>query len=450
MMRAGDQIGPYTLVSKLGRGAFGVVWLAERRTAIATTKAALKMPLDDEIDLEVVKQEANVWIQASGHPNVLPIIEANIYDEQIVIASEYAPDGSLENWLQNHGGLAPSIDVAIEMMSGILSGLEHLHTRKIIHRDLKPANLLLQGQTPRLTDFGISRMLKSTSISSIIAGTPAYMAPEAFDGKRNVQTDVWSAGVIFYQLLAGRLPFPQTDFTGLVGAILTRVPDELPASVPMRIKEVISLALQKDVARRYKSAIEMRNVLRRFTQTPIESFDQATMKRPLSNSGNQDQRTHLSLQETEIAGTVRIQTNKGDITILLYPDEAPATVANFVDLVERGFYDGLKFHRYEPGFIIQGGDPLGNGKGGYVDPQTGRERRINLEVTPKLKHGEAGAVAMARSSNLNSASSQFYITLGPASFLDMQYAVFGRVINGMDVVKQIRAGDTMIRVKVID
>ena len=141
-----------------------------------------------------------------------------------------------------------------------------------------------------------------------------------------------------------------------------------------------------------------------------------------------------------------IETNKGAITIELYEDKAPITAGNFIDLVERGFYDGLAFHRYEPNFVIQGGDPLGNGTGGFTDPQTGRERRIKLEVSRDLPHGEAGAVAMARSSNPDSASCQFYITLGPAAFLDMQYAVFGRVTEGLDVVKQLRAGDRMTRV----
>ncbi|HKP11336.1 MAG TPA: peptidylprolyl isomerase [Blastocatellia bacterium] len=142
-----------------------------------------------------------------------------------------------------------------------------------------------------------------------------------------------------------------------------------------------------------------------------------------------------------------LETNKGTITIELYEDKAPITAGNFIDLIGRGFYDGLTFHRYEPGFVIQGGDPVGNGTGGFQDPQTGRERRIKLEVSRDLPHGQAGAVAMARSSNPDSASCQFYITLGPAAFLDMQYAVFGRVTDGMDVVNQLRAGDRMTSVK---
>ena len=138
-----------------------------------------------------------------------------------------------------------------------------------------------------------------------------------------------------------------------------------------------------------------------------------------------------------------METNKGTIRFLLYEDLAPITAANFIELAERKFYDGLTFHRVEPGFVIQGGCPWGNGMGGS-------EKKIPLEVTPELKHGEAGAVAMARSSDPNSASSQFYITLGPAAFLDNNYAVFGRVIEGQSVVNSIRVGDKMTQVTIVE
>ncbi len=140
--------------------------------------------------------------------------------------------------------------------------------------------------------------------------------------------------------------------------------------------------------------------------------------------------------------TAVIETGKGTIKFELYEDLAPVTTANFIELAGRNFYDGLNFHRVEPGFVIQGGCPLGNGMGGS-------DKKIQLEVSPNLKHGDAGAVAMARSSDPNSASSQFYITLGPAAFLDNNYAVFGRVTEGMDVVKNIRVGDTMSKVTIV-
>jgi len=149
---------------------------------------------------------------------------------------------------------------------------------------------------------------------------------------------------------------------------------------------------------------------------------------------------------------VVMETTKGTIKIKVFTGEAPITANNFVDLVQRGFYNGLKFHRYEPGFVIQGGDPNGNGTGGFVDPSTHQERTIPLEKKPGLRHDSKGVVAMARSSNPNSASSQFYITLGPASFLDDPpgYAVFGKVVDGMPVVEELRAGDKMTKVAVGD
>jgi peptidyl-prolyl cis-trans isomerase B (cyclophilin B) len=140
--------------------------------------------------------------------------------------------------------------------------------------------------------------------------------------------------------------------------------------------------------------------------------------------------------------TAIIETSKGQIKVILNEDLAPITTANFIELAERKFYDGLKFHRVEAGFVIQGGCPYGTGTGGSG-------KTIPLEVSPDLKHGDAGAVAMARSTDPNSASSQFYITLGRADFLDGNYAVFGRVTEGMDIVRQIQVGDVMNRVHVV-
>lgn len=262
MAEAERKLGPYTLVNKIGRGAFGVVWLAERRSSIATTRFALKLPRDEDIDLEAFKQEATIWLQASGHPNVVPMIEAEIYDEQLVIVSEYVPDGSLGGWLGQHSGRAPSIETASELIDGVLAGLAHLHSRRIIHRDLKPDNILLQHETPRLADFGIARLLKTGSYSSNVSGTFAYMAPEAFDGKRNEQTDVWSAGVIFYQMLAGRLPYDQPDTASLVAAIMLNDPPPLPESVPEVLRLLVMKALQREPAKRYATAKEMRRDLR--------------------------------------------------------------------------------------------------------------------------------------------------------------------------------------------
>ncbi|HEX8737131.1 MAG TPA: serine/threonine-protein kinase [Pyrinomonadaceae bacterium] len=263
MFREGSQIGPYTLIRKLGRGGFGEVWLAERKSKFVTTKVAVKLPHDEQIDHEAIKQEATLWEQASGHPNILPIIDADEYDGQIVIVSEYAPDGSLEQWLKQNGKM--TLEKAVETTIQILDGLEFLHLRGIIHRDLKPANILLQGKTPRLADFGISRALRATasSQSSNVSGTFAYMPPEGFDGKRSVQTDIWSVGVNLYQFLTGRLPFPHREPSALIAAIMMREFEPLPADIPQSLRNVINQALSKQPENRYASAAAMREDLRR-------------------------------------------------------------------------------------------------------------------------------------------------------------------------------------------
>ncbi|HEX8177156.1 MAG TPA: tetratricopeptide repeat protein [Pyrinomonadaceae bacterium] len=261
MLRAHDEIGPFTLIEELGKGSFGVVWLAEERSIFAAPRVALKIALEDSVSSEAIKREAKLWVHGSGHINVLPIFSVRIYDEQIVIVSEYAPDGSLEEWLERYGGSAPSVEAAVDMMCGILAGLEHLHSKGIIHRDLKPANILLQGETPRLTDFGLARLLEANTHSMKAAGTFPYMAPEAFSGERSEQTDVWAAGVIFYQMLVGSLPFPQQDIRSLMNAIDKDDPS-LPSSIPEPLRDVIATALQKLPVERYKSANEMRKALR--------------------------------------------------------------------------------------------------------------------------------------------------------------------------------------------
>ncbi len=141
-----------------------------------------------------------------------------------------------------------------------------------------------------------------------------------------------------------------------------------------------------------------------------------------------------SLSEEAKTAQARIHTAKGDIVFRFYPDEAPQHAAAFIKLARGGFYDGLTFHRVEPGFVIQGGDPNGNGTGG-----PGYTLDAEFNDHPHLK----GTVAMARAASPNSAGSQFYICLDDAPFLNRQYTVFGHVVEGQNVVDGIRPGDVM-------
>ena len=163
-------------------------------------------------------------------------------------------------------------------------------------------------------------------------------------------------------------------------------------------------------------------------------------KRPLIGKPTTDEVAAIKAEGKKIAV---IETAHGKLVFELYDDDAPLTVANFVKLARAGFYDGLTFHRVvkEPQpFVVQGGDPLGNGMGnpGYM---------IEGEFSPTRQHLE-GTVAMARSRDPNSAGCQFFICLAPAPELDGQYAIFGQVVTGMDVVHAIMQGDVMSRVTI--
>ena len=126
---------------------------------------------------------------------------------------------------------------------------------------------------------------------------------------------------------------------------------------------------------------------------------------------------------------IKFTTNKGEFIAEMFEDKAPKTTKNFIDLVEKGFYDGLIFHRVIDGFMIQGGDPTGTGMGG-----PGYE--IDDEFGPGLQHDDEGILSMANAGP-DTAGSQFFITLAPTPWLDGHHAVFGKVLEGMDVVRQI-------------
>jgi len=131
--------------------------------------------------------------------------------------------------------------------------------------------------------------------------------------------------------------------------------------------------------------------------------------------------------------TARLKTARGDIVLELHADKAPMTVENFVNLSRSGFYDGTTFHRVIPGFMAQGGDPTGTGRGG-----PGYQFRD--EFHPQLRHEAAGVLSMANAGP-NTNGSQFFITFGPTPHLDNKHSVFGRVTEGMEVLRSIRERD---------
>jgi peptidyl-prolyl cis-trans isomerase B (cyclophilin B) len=219
------------------------------------------------------------------------------------------------------------------------------------------------------------------------------------------------------------------------------------------------------------------------TASPSASASPSTSATPAGKISIPELRKQFPGLPTLSSKAIVQLTVKGQaIKIELDGENAPISAGNFVDLIKKDFYNGLVFHRVvrEPSpFVVQGGDPAGKdpnvpvsqlGTGGYIDPATNQERRIPLEIkasdgsplyggtfsmvpqfqgkSPKLKHTR-GAVAMARSQNPNSGSSQFYITLADVSFLDGEYAVFGYVKEGMEVVDKIQQGDRIESIRIV-
>lgn len=132
-----------------------------------------------------------------------------------------------------------------------------------------------------------------------------------------------------------------------------------------------------------------------------------------------------------------IKTVHGNIVFSFYPKHAPSTTTRIIQLIQKGFYDGLTFHRVVPGFVIQGGDPLGNGTGG-----SGQNLKAEFNSLQHVK----GTVAMARSSDPDSADSQFYIALNTLKNLDGKYTIFGKVVEGIEIIEKVQRGDKMLSV----
>jgi len=172
-----------------------------------------------------------------------------------------------------------------------------------------------------------------------------------------------------------------------------------------------------------------------------------TMTTQTTTNSNPSAETRQAAPDLEVnssglsRATIILHTTKGDIKYKFYSKDAPKTVHRIVELIQKGFYNGLTFHRVVPGFVIQGGDPYGNGTGGsgqHLDAEFNNRRHIQ------------GTVAMARAADPNSADSQFYISLGTHPHLDHNYTVFGQVVAGLDVAKKITVGDKMTSVEAVN
>ncbi len=250
------QLGSYRLVQRLGRGAFGSVYLGKHFLLEHKPPVAVKVlntTLTSQEELDRFFQEALI-LDKLTHPNILQVLDANIYEGYPFFVAELASNGSLQDRLEDADGYAFPLTEAIRILTQVGLALQYAHDLDIIHRDLKPANILFNAQDDALlADFGISVQLHKTGRVDKV-GTPIYMAPEQFKGLISKKSDQYSLACVAYELLTGRLLFTADDPYEIGYKHIYEPPLELRAinpTIPDEIEQVVLKALSKDRDDRY-------------------------------------------------------------------------------------------------------------------------------------------------------------------------------------------------------
>lgn len=248
----------YTLISMLGEGGMGEVYLADdeqTRQQVAVKILARQLTAHPE-SLERFRREAKTLRQLD-HPNIVKFIDAFEHERQYVIVMEYVPGGSLHSLLKKE---QLQIERARQIALGLCDALIRSHQLSIIHRDIKPENVLLdEHRTPKLADFGVARLSEGTRMtrSGTQVGTPYYMSPEAWEGKTlDGQADIWSLGALLFEMLSGQIPFSgDTPLTVMNKIFTSELPDlkKLRKDVPNDLAQIVKRMLAKDKSVRYKT-----------------------------------------------------------------------------------------------------------------------------------------------------------------------------------------------------
>ena len=264
--------GDYEIRRELGRGGMGVVF--EARQISLNRPVALKMiragVLADEAELRRFQNEAEA-VALLDHPGIVPVHEVGEHGGQRYFSMKLVPGDSLAGRLGRYRG---DPRVAAGLVAELAEAVHHAHVRGILHRDLKPANILIDEQGhPHVTDFGLAKRVEGDAEltqSGAILGTPAYMAPEQATGHRasiTTATDVYGLGAVLYALLSGRAPFGGDSAIETLDAVRTRPPvppSRFDSRIPLDLEVICLKCLEKDPARRYRSADAMGEDLRRW------------------------------------------------------------------------------------------------------------------------------------------------------------------------------------------
>lgn len=279
------QIGRYALHRVLGRGAFGVVYLA--RDAELDREVALKVPRPEvQLDAEKLLRFQSEARTAAGleHPLIVQVYEATFTGPTPYIASAFCKGPDLARWLEGRQAPVPP-EQAAGFVAQVAEAVDFAHRQGVLHRDLKPGNILLEPLTadpdpdelesyqPRLTDFGLSKLLEASrqdTRSSLIVGTPLYMAPEQVisDGQSvTPAVDVYSLGILLHELLTLRTPFEGMSYFEILNRLSNALPIQMQTAgllVPRDLLTICEKCLECDSKDRYQSANELRNDLQRY------------------------------------------------------------------------------------------------------------------------------------------------------------------------------------------
>jgi eukaryotic-like serine/threonine-protein kinase len=255
MFLLGQAVGKYQIMSNLGSGGFGTVFLA--KDAWIDKKVAIKVPHRQSGDFDDLLQEPRL-LAALDHPNIVGIVTAERVDSVFFIVMEYVKGESLEAVLDREKSL--DVPRAVNYIVQILKGVAHAHENQVLHRDLRPANVLVsESGLVKVADFGTSRFLEKTHATTVI-GSPPYMAPEQFQGRAVLASDIYSVGVIFYQMLTGTLPYfspNPAQIERMVAQGRCTPPKIRNNQIPREISDIVMKAIAADLGDRYQRASEL-------------------------------------------------------------------------------------------------------------------------------------------------------------------------------------------------
>src|SRR6195256_2813566 len=256
MFFRGQIIGKYKILSTIGSGGFGTVYLAE--DTWIDKKVALKVPHKQGVDFGELLREPRL-LATLNHPNVVTILTAEKQENVFFIVMEFVPGETLEAIITRDGAL--DVARALDFTCQISNAVDHAHKQGVLHRDLRPSNAIVTDSgLLKVADFGTSRFLEIAAHGTTIIGSPPYMAPEQFHGKSVFASDLYSLGVTMYQMLTGELPYDTpspADLDRLRSGDLLTPPRLKNPKIPKAINDIVLKAMAPEIHNRYQRAGEL-------------------------------------------------------------------------------------------------------------------------------------------------------------------------------------------------